>query len=295
MADQVSTDQASFLPSRYESVRAQELGERAFGVGDGASATVVVKRAAVTGQQGISPNKQLQLVNVALTGSPAGPALGDTVVSIRDKTRSVLHGSGLSYAVTGNVAFTVDNQDAFDTALLVVRVVTLALVVGLLLVIYRSPGRGVAAGRGRRRSVGRVQRGDRVAHRHQGVLAVEVLVAHRRTGCSSGSTGSPAVARETCRWCAATARSRSGVGGTSARSRRRVSLPRCRYILEPLSRGRASSYSVAVVGLGAAAGIGGSRRSARVASTASGTPAARTAVACTRAIVASVAACAWLL
>ncbi|MFI6272809.1 MMPL family transporter [Micromonospora zamorensis] len=169
LADQVSTDQASFLPSRYESVQAQELAERAFGQGDGASATIVVKRgdgqplgtadtdrvnqlaqalqsadidrvgAAVTGPQAVSPNKLVQLVNVSLTGSPADPVLGDAVVSIRDTARSALEGSGLSYAVTGDVALLVDNQDAFDTALLVVSIVTLALVVGLLLIIYRSP------------------------------------------------------------------------------------------------------------------------------------------------------------
>ncbi|GAB3960281.1 hypothetical protein GCM10027614_81760 [Micromonospora vulcania] len=81
----------------------------------------------------------MQLVNIALTGSPADPALGDAVVSIRDRTQSTLDGSGLSYAVTGDVALLVDNQDAFDTALLVVSIVTLALVVGLLLLIYRSP------------------------------------------------------------------------------------------------------------------------------------------------------------
>ncbi|WP_433261917.1 MMPL family transporter [Micromonospora vinacea] len=169
LADQVSTDQASFLPSRYESVQAQEVAERAFGQGDGASATIVVKRAdgnplgaadtervgqlaqtlqgagidrvgaAVTGPQAVSPNKLVQLVNVSLTGPPADPVLGDAVVSIRDAAKSTLEGSGLSYAVTGDVALLVDNQDAFDTALLVVSIVTLALVVGLLLIIYRSP------------------------------------------------------------------------------------------------------------------------------------------------------------
>ncbi|MEU7804525.1 MMPL family transporter [Micromonospora arborensis] len=169
LADQVSTDQASFLPSRYESVQAQEVAERAFGQGNGASATIVVKRgdgqplgaadtdrvsqlaqtiqgagidrvgAAVTGPQAVSPNKLVQLVNISLTGPPADPVLGDAVVSIRDKAKSTLEGSGLSYAVTGDVALLVDNQDAFDTALLVVSIVTLALVVGLLLIIYRSP------------------------------------------------------------------------------------------------------------------------------------------------------------
>ncbi|MEU8327819.1 MMPL family transporter [Micromonospora sp. NPDC048839] len=169
LTDQVSTDQASFLPSRYESVQAQQVAERAFGQGDGASATIVVKRgdgqplgaadtdrvnqlaqaiqgagidrvgAAVTGPQAVSPNKLVQLVNISLTGPPADPVLGDAVVSIRDKTKSTLEGSGLSHAVTGDVALLVDNQDAFDTALLVVSIVTLALVVGLLLIIYRSP------------------------------------------------------------------------------------------------------------------------------------------------------------
>ncbi|MET7952091.1 MMPL family transporter [Micromonospora sp. NPDC005324] len=169
LADQVSTDQASFLPSRYESVQAQQVAERAFSQGDGASATIVVKRidgqplgaadtervgqlaqtiqgagidrvaAAVTGPQAVSPNKLVQLVNISLNGPPADPVLGEAVVSIRDRAQPALQGSGLSYAVTGDVALIVDNQDAFDTALLVVSIVTLALVVGLLLVIYRSP------------------------------------------------------------------------------------------------------------------------------------------------------------
>jgi len=169
LADQVSTDQADFLPSRYESIQAQRLAERAFGQGDGATATIVVKRAdgraltatdtaevgrlaqtlqraridrlgtAVTGPQAVSPNKRVQLVNIMLTGPPADPVLGDAVTAIRDRTRSALEGSGLSYAVTGDVALIVDNQEAFDTALLVVSIATLLLVVGLLLVIYRSP------------------------------------------------------------------------------------------------------------------------------------------------------------
>ncbi|GAA3388124.1 MMPL family transporter [Cryptosporangium minutisporangium] len=169
LADQVSTDQASFLPSRYESVQAQELAERAFDQGDGATATIVVKRnddqalepadtervgrlaqtlqsagiehvgAAVTGPQAVSPNKEVQLVNIALIGAPADPVLGDAIVAIRDKARSTLADSGLSYAVTGDVALIVDNQDAFDSALMIVSIVTLVLVVGLLLVIYRSP------------------------------------------------------------------------------------------------------------------------------------------------------------
>jgi RND superfamily putative drug exporter len=169
LADQVSTDQASFLPSSYESVQAQQVSERAFGQGAGASATIVVKRAngqplgaadtervgalaqtlagagidkvagAATGPQAVSPNRQVQLVNIALTGAPADPVLGDAVTEIRDKTKAALDGSGLSYAVTGDVAFLVDNQGAFDTALVVVSIVTLVLVVGLLLLIYRSP------------------------------------------------------------------------------------------------------------------------------------------------------------
>jgi len=81
----------------------------------------------------------VQLVNVGLRGFGDDPALVDAIASIRDTTGKTLGGSGLEHAVTGDVAMQADNADAFDTALLIVGAVTIVLIIGLLLLIYRSP------------------------------------------------------------------------------------------------------------------------------------------------------------
>lgn len=169
LADVTNSDQANFLPSDYESMRAGELAEQAFGQQQQASATVVVRRVdgqplttddqarvgdlaqdingaditrvteAVTGAQAVSPNKKVQLVSIGLEGFGDDPELVTAVEGIRDTTRPALTDSGLEYAVTGDVAMYADNADAFDTALLVVGAATIVLIIGLLLLIYRSP------------------------------------------------------------------------------------------------------------------------------------------------------------
>jgi RND superfamily putative drug exporter len=169
LGDVTNSDQANFLPADYESVRAGEFAQQAFGRDTNASATIVVKRqdgqelsgpdqtaigdlakaldgagidrvkAALTGPQFLSPNKKVQLVNVGLEGTPDDPALLDAVKELRDGAKSQLDGSDLEYAVTGDVAMYADNADAFDTAFLIVGAATIVLIIGLLLLIYRSP------------------------------------------------------------------------------------------------------------------------------------------------------------
>lgn len=169
--DDVKTqEQANFLPDSYESVQAMDLAEKAFGQQSEASATIVVKRedgapltetdqtkiaelaqrlqaaniervsGVVTGPQAVSPNKLVQLVSVGLHSTQAeDPKLLDAVKQIRATTGDVLAGSELSESVTGDTAMSLDNQDAFETALLIVGVATIMLIIGLLLFIYRSP------------------------------------------------------------------------------------------------------------------------------------------------------------
>jgi RND superfamily putative drug exporter len=169
LSDVTTSDQANFLPSDYESVQAGELAEQAFGQNNQASATIVVKRqdsqvltggdqtmitdlgAAIegaridrvenvlTGDQFRSPNEKVQLVTVGLKGIGDDPALVEAVKEIREQATNGLKGSDLEYAVTGDVAMFADNADAFDTAFLIVGVATIVLIIGLLLVIYRSP------------------------------------------------------------------------------------------------------------------------------------------------------------
>lgn len=169
LSDVTTSDQANFLPSDYESVQAGELAQQAFGQNNQASATIVVKRqdsqvltggdqtaitdlgAAIegaridrvenvlTGDQFRSPNKKVQLVTIGLKGLGDDPELVNAVKDIREQATNALKGSDLEYAVTGDVAMFADNADAFDTAFLIIGVTTIVLIIGLLLVIYRSP------------------------------------------------------------------------------------------------------------------------------------------------------------
>src|SRR5262249_24336108 len=134
---------AEFLPSSYESVQAANLAKSAFGSAGQASATVVLKRSAggelteadqakvgeiaqrlksagiervagvVTGPQALSPNRQVQLINVGLQGIGDDPKLLDAVKQIRGVVKPAVEGTQLQYAVTGDTALNLDNQDAF--------------------------------------------------------------------------------------------------------------------------------------------------------------------------------------
>ncbi|WP_433161518.1 MMPL family transporter [Kribbella sp. CA-247076] len=169
LADVTNKDQAAFLPDKYESVQAQKLAADAFGQTNDATASIVIKRGAggeltaadqakvselatkitaakiervtgaITGPQAVSPNKQVQIVSVGLKGLPDDQAVLDAVQKIRDVTGSTLSGSELAYGVTGDAALFLDNQDAFESAFVVVGIATVVLIIGLLLVIYRSP------------------------------------------------------------------------------------------------------------------------------------------------------------
>ncbi|GAB3431957.1 MMPL family transporter [Actinophytocola sediminis] len=169
LSDVVNRDQANFLPDDYESVQAAELATDAFGEQNDASATIVIRRTdgaelsdqdksaigglaqdlqgqqiervtqVLTGDQAVSPNGKVQLVSAGLDGFGDDPKLVEAIESIRDTTGSTLGDSGLEYAVTGDVAMFADNADAFDTAFVIVGAATIVLIIGLLLLIYRSP------------------------------------------------------------------------------------------------------------------------------------------------------------
>ena len=94
---------------------------------------------AVTGPQAVSPNKLVQLVSVGLQGQAYDPQVAKVVQKVRDAAKPPLAGTGLSSKVTGDAALSLDNQDAFANALIIVGIATVVLIIGLLLLIYRSP------------------------------------------------------------------------------------------------------------------------------------------------------------
>jgi RND superfamily putative drug exporter len=170
LSDVQQTDQTGFLPATFESQEAAALAKQAFGQGGtNAVATIVVKRddgaalteadqtkvgelatklqqagidrvlGAVTGPQAVSPNKQVQLVSVQIRGLAYDQAVPPVVQKIRDTAKPLLNGTGLSLKVTGDAALALDNQKAFSKALIIVGLSTIILIIGLLLLIYRSP------------------------------------------------------------------------------------------------------------------------------------------------------------
>jgi RND superfamily putative drug exporter len=171
LSDVEQRDQAGFLPASFESVKAQALAKRAFGQTGitNATATIVVKRddgqpltdadqakvgelatrlqqagiervtGAITGPPAVSPNKLVQLVSVGLQGLAYDPEVAQVVQHVRDTAKPMLAGTGLSLKVTGDAALNLDNQDAFANALIIVGLATILLIIGLLLLIYRSP------------------------------------------------------------------------------------------------------------------------------------------------------------
>ena len=170
LSDITSADQGSFLPDKYESVQAINLAKTAFPQQATSTAIAVVKRTdgapltsadqsrvgqlaaalaerqisgvgdPVTGPESVAPNKSVQLINIPITAAQTDDkGQMNAVKGARDVIRSNLAGSGLAAGVAGDAAQFLDNNDTFNTALEVVGAVTFALIIFLVLLIFRGP------------------------------------------------------------------------------------------------------------------------------------------------------------
>jgi RND superfamily putative drug exporter len=165
------SDQGDFLPSKYESVQAAKIAQKAFPQQEDTSSIIVVKRSDggkitpadtrvidkaaasmnahkpatvlnfLTGQQLVAPNKAVQVVSVPMKGTDqaASKKQGDAVKEIRKELPGLLKGSGLEAKVGGDVAGFVDNEDSFNKSFEIVGIATFVLIIGLILVIFRAP------------------------------------------------------------------------------------------------------------------------------------------------------------
>ncbi|TDB94077.1 MMPL family transporter [Actinomadura sp. 7K534] len=164
------SDQGEFLPSGYESVQAVELAEKAFPQQAEMSALIVVQRSDggnltpadnakvaeaakglsaktyptvqgfVTSPEAIAPNKSIQLITVPMkmaTGDEAQKQ-SQAIKDIRTDLPKQL-GDGLEAKVGGEVATWVDNEDSFTQSFMLITVATFALIIGLILLIFRAP------------------------------------------------------------------------------------------------------------------------------------------------------------
>jgi len=165
-----STDQTSFLPSKYESVQAQKVGEKAFPQSKDDTEILLVKRKdgaklttndqqAVTSlvaklkdaklkrvedvqssNQAVSKDGTAQMVQIVVKGQATGGKDDvDFVKSVRSKVSQLVAGTGLSTGLTGNIAMNADSNSQSDKALKIVTMATFALVIILPGLIFRSP------------------------------------------------------------------------------------------------------------------------------------------------------------
>jgi putative drug exporter of the RND superfamily len=168
-----TTNESSFLPSSYESIRASNLQDQAFPQASnvtGNAAIIVFAKAgggpltaadsakvksiaaalqarhvknidAITAGQP-SPNHLVQAAAVAMPKSVvngSGTAAGDAVKVLRADIKPLVAGTGLTEGITGPAAQALDSQQSSNKADQIVLLATLILILVLLLVIFRSP------------------------------------------------------------------------------------------------------------------------------------------------------------
>jgi RND superfamily putative drug exporter len=164
-----SSDEASFLPDHYESIRATDVQEKEFPKQQNVGAIIVFERSdggkltaadsadvvrvskdlqakkigevqgVVPGE--VSPNKLVQTTVVAMPKitDPEDTSQQDAVEQLREDLKQELSGTDLSAGITGSAAQALDERDASERAGMLVGVGTIAIIIVLLLVIFRSP------------------------------------------------------------------------------------------------------------------------------------------------------------
>ena len=165
---EATTDQAEFLPSKYESIQAFELQAKAFPAQTSPGAIIVFDRAdgkpltkddqaavqqVADGLQptlgpafngiAVQPPSENGLVQLAVVGL-ADDVTGfedsslDSVKSLRDDLADLAGSTDLRYGVTGSVPQGYDSDKASGDALVIVSIATVLLIVVLLALIFRS-------------------------------------------------------------------------------------------------------------------------------------------------------------
>jgi putative drug exporter of the RND superfamily len=168
-----TTNEASFLPSSYESIKAQNLQNQAFPQAGKVDATAAIIVFARSGGGRLTPADKAKVASIASTlngrhitnilSVKAGPAsanglvqtayvtmansvvngsgtqAADAIKVLRADIKPLMSGAGLYEGVTGAAAQQLDSQQSGNKAEQVVLLATLLLILVLLLIIFRSP------------------------------------------------------------------------------------------------------------------------------------------------------------
>ena len=168
-----TSNESSFLPKNYESIRAMDLQDKAFPqtgnvtsaaaiivfsradggqltAADSAQVTAITKTLNAKHIPGIvsitagpeSANHLVQSAMVAMPNSVVngnGNASDNAVKALRSDLKPLVAGTHLAEGVTGQAAQSLDSEQSGNNADQIVLLATLALILILLLIIFRSP------------------------------------------------------------------------------------------------------------------------------------------------------------
>lgn len=169
LSDHTTGNQQDFLPSSFESVTAQNIGDSEFPATAGATGTLVVSRrdggaltptdqqtalglattlqnddiagvgAVSAGPQSVSPDDKVVAIQVAFTGQPGESQVNDAVPAVREAASSALQNTDLTSGLTGNAAILVDSNTAYDDAERIISIATVIVILATLGILFRSP------------------------------------------------------------------------------------------------------------------------------------------------------------
>lgn len=161
-----TTDQSDFLPDSYDSIKGYQLIDEAFGQQQQAGVTIVFDRAddgrlseddlatltrisqdlrlgdafGTVGDPVPAPGGAAAIVNIGLAPGVTGQDIQDLdqVADLREELATAVAGTGLREGVTGALAQAYDQTESGRRAETIVSLVTFALIVVLLAVIFHS-------------------------------------------------------------------------------------------------------------------------------------------------------------
>lgn len=169
LEDHTTGNQQNFLPTSFESIKAQNIGNEYFPATAGATGSLVVSRTdgapmspddqqaalnlattlqnekipgvvSVLGSpQSFSPDGKVAALQVSFAGQPGDDAVDDAVPLVRDDADKALEGTDLQAGLTGNAAILVDSNTAYDNAENVITIATVIVILLTLGLVFRSP------------------------------------------------------------------------------------------------------------------------------------------------------------
>jgi RND superfamily putative drug exporter len=168
-----SNDQSSFLPSKYESVQAENIAKKvskqsqsptdiivftnksntALSADEQAKVTSTIDNLSnehiskvdsiTTTNHNLSENKKVQIATITYTGTADDKDTINAVKDVRNAINTQLEGTALNGGVTGTNAIAYDTQDSAQKALAIVGIGTILLVLVLPALIFKSPLAGI--------------------------------------------------------------------------------------------------------------------------------------------------------